>query len=379
MKIMFSAGETSGDLHGAELARQIKMLDPTAELFGFGGNEMEKAGVRLVKNFAGFNFMGVISVIKHLPQILHLLNELTETLELEKPDLLVIIDYPDFNWRLAKRAKERGVRVFSFIPPSAWAWRKGRAKSCAKIADKLVAIFPFELEVYRAAGANISFLGNPLTDAVKARQTPAETRAAFAVPEDKPIVLLLPGSRKHEIDLLLPVMLDAAKEIFANRADTAFSLPVADNVDVENIRAKITAADLPFEVILAFKDRYDLMAAADVAIATSGTVVMEAALLSLPCVVLYKVAAVTYFALHNFISVKYFSLPNIILDRPLLTELLQNDVTAEKICAAALPLYRGEKTRELVTEGLKEAAAALGEPGAARRIGAEILRVAANQ
>ena len=379
MKIMFSAGETSGDIHGAALAKEILRLAKGTELIGFGGNEMEKAGVRLVKNFAGFNFMGVIAVIAHLPQIFRLLNELVAAMEEEKPDLLVIIDYPDFNWRLAKRAKERGIPVFSYIPPSAWAWRKGRAKSCAKIADVIAAIFPFELPVYKAAGANIKFFGNPLVDAVKPDLNAEETREFFALPQDKHIVLLLPGSRKHEIDLLLPPMLEAAKTIYEMRPDTVFYLPVADGVDEDNIAAHTDKAALPFVVTRTHEHRYDLMAASDVALATSGTVVMEAALLGLPCVVLYKVAAVTYFALHNFISVKYFSLPNILLDEGLLTELLQDDVTTEKILAAVLPLYRGEKTREKVLAGLRESVARLGEPGAAARTADAILKAAAGE
>ena len=376
MKIMFSAGETSGDLHGGELARHIKEIDPSIELFGFGGNEMEKAGVRLTKNFAGFNFMGLITVIRHLPEILRLLDELTEAIEREKPDLLVIIDYPDFNWRLAKRAKKRGVPVFSFIPPSAWAWRKGRAKTCAKTADKLAAIFPFELPVYQKAGANIVFLGNPLKDAVKTTLTTEETREKFAVPKDAHIVLLLPGSRRHEIDLLLPDMLESAKKIFAARPDTAFYLPVADNVDEDGIKEKIAASAPPFPVTLAHGNRYDLMATADAAMATSGTVVLEAALLGLPCVVLYKLATVTYFALRRFIRVEHFSLPNILLNRPLLTELLQSEVVPERVAAETLRLYRGEGHREEVTAGLKDAVALLGKPGAAKRIAAEIVRAA---
>ena len=376
MKIMFSAGEVSGDIHGASLARELKRLAPDAELIGFGGKNMQESGVRLIKNFAGFNFMGVVAVVKNLPKILRLLNELTEAIVNERPDVLVIIDYPDFNWRLAKRAKKLGVAVFSYIPPSAWAWRKGRAKTCAGIADKLVTIFPFEAKVYEAAGANVSFLGNPLVDTTVADRSPEETRSFFSVSAKTHIVLLLPGSRRHEIDLLLPTMLAAAREIFVARPDTAFFLPVADNVDEDNIKRKIAEADLPFAVVLTHEARFDLMAAADAAVAASGTVVMEAALLGLPCVVVYKVASITYFILHRFIDIKYFSLPNILLNRPLLTELLQDDVTPSNISAAILKLYRGEQTRESVTAGLKEAAELLGEPHAAARIAAEILRTA---
>ena len=159
MKIFFSAGEASGDLHGASLAREIKKISPSTELLGFGGDEMQKSGVRLVRNYKDYNVMGVAEVIKNLRRILKLLDDLTEIIHAEKPDLLVLIDYPDFNWRLAKRIKKFGIKILSYIPPSAWAWRKGRAKSCAKIADEFIAIFPFELPVYEQAGAKIFFLG----------------------------------------------------------------------------------------------------------------------------------------------------------------------------------------------------------------------------
>ena len=155
MKIMLSAGETSGDLHGAALARELRTLDPSVQLIGFGGTEMAAAGVTLRQNYADYNVMGISAVILNLRRIFALLDDLTHLMDEEHPDVLVIIDYPDFNWRLAARAKERGIPVFSYIPPSAWAWRKGRAKSCAALADEIVAIFPHELPPYEVAGANI--------------------------------------------------------------------------------------------------------------------------------------------------------------------------------------------------------------------------------
>ena len=167
MKIMLSAGEASGDLHGESLARAMQKLQPGVELVGFGGPKMAGAGVRLCADMREYSIMGVWEVIKNLRRIFGLLKKLQEFMAEEKPDLLVLIDYPDFNWRLAAKAKAMGIPVFSYIPPSAWAWRKGRAKKCAALADELAAIFPFELPVYQAAGANISFQRNPLLDTVK--------------------------------------------------------------------------------------------------------------------------------------------------------------------------------------------------------------------
>ena len=374
VKIMFSAGEVSGDVHGESLAQSILQMDPAVELIGFGGSRMEQAGVRLFRNFAEYNVMGVWEVLINLRRILRLLAELTAFMEQEKPDLLVLIDYPDFNWRLAKKAKKLGIPVFSYIPPSAWAWRKGRAKACTKLADEFVAIFPHELPVYKAAGAKISFVGNPLVDAVRPELPRVRARSYFHIPADKTAVLLLPGSRKQEIELLLPAMLQGAKRLQAERPQTMFLLPVADGINSSRIRELAAAAGV--SVTLTHEYRYSLMAAADAAVATSGTVVMEAALLGLPCVVLYRLSPVSYFVGRLLVHVESFSLPNILLGKPFERELLQDAVTAENIASELAQLYPGEIHRAEVVAKLKEACARLGTPGASGRVAAKILAAA---
>ena len=339
MKIMFSAGEVSGDVHGEQLASSLLKMDPSLELIGFGGTRMEEAGVRLYENFADYNVMGVWEVIKNLRRLLKLLDGLTEFMRQEKPDLLVLIDYPDFNWRLAKRAKKLGIPVFSYIPPSAWAWRKGRARECTKWADEFVAIFPHELPVYEQAGANISFVGNPLVDKVKAELPREKAREYFGIPEDKTGVLLMPGSRKQEIELLLPAMLAGAKRLLAQKTETMLLLPVADGVREERVRQLIAEADVP--VTITHDKRYSLMGAADAAVATSGTVIMEAALMGLPCVVLYRLSPISYAVGRLLVHVENFSLPNILLGETFQPELLQEQVTPEAITHEVLPLYRG--------------------------------------
>ena len=239
MKIMLSAGEVSGDIQGARIAEAILAEAPKAQLFGLGGRRMEQAGVRLVRNFADYNVMGVWEVVKNLRRILQLLSELEDSIREEKPDLLVLIDYPDFNWRLAKKAKALGVPVF---PPSAWAWRKGRAKDCAAIADEFCAIFPHELPPYEAAGAKISFVGNPMVDAVRPEIPEQEAREYFALAEDEQAVLLLPGSRRQEIELLLPDMLGAVHILAEGQPGLRFFLPVADQALEARITSLIEAA-----------------------------------------------------------------------------------------------------------------------------------------
>ena len=370
MKIMFSAGEASGDIHGATLAAEIKKLSPSTELFGMGGDLMSAAGVRLVRNYKDYNVMGVVEVIKNLRRIFKLLDDLTEIARAEKPDLLVLIDYPDFNWRLAKRVKKFGIKILSYIPPSAWAWRKGRAAECAKIADEFIAIFPFELPVYQQAGAKISFLGNPLVDAVKNNFSFKDAKKYFGVRKSDKVILLMPGSRRQEIKLILPEMLNAAK-ILSKLKPARFFLPLADNVDENEISKKIASAGV--EVTLTKNYRYDLMNIADAAMATSGTVILEAALMNLPCVVLYKMARLNYFIGKMLVNIENFSLPNILMNKKIQPELLQDEVTGERIAEEILKIC---SNRAKVVADLKLACAKLGEHGAARRIAEKILQVA---
>lgn len=371
MKIMLSAGETSGDLHGAALARELRALDPSIALIGFGGAEMAAAGVALRQNYTDYNVMGISAVLLNLRRIFALLDDLTHLMEEERPDVLVIIDYPDFNWRLAARAKERGIPVFSYIPPSAWAWRKGRAKSCAALADEIVAIFPHELPPYEAAGANISFVGNPLIDTVRAEMEPEEARRNFGIEENDVPILLMPGSRREEIERLLPPMLGAAEILQTRDPARRFFLPVAGGVDEQRIEEHLAAS--PVEVTLTHDARYALMKAARAAIAASGTVVMEAAVMGLPAVVLYRMSALSYFVGRLLVDVPRFSLPNILLGETFETELLQGAVQPERIAAAMEPIIADGEARSYVTERLARAVEMLGEPHAARRVAEKII------
>ena len=371
MKIMLSAGETSGDLHGAALARELRALDPSVSLIGFGGAEMAAAGVVLRQNYIDYNVMGISAVLMNLRRIFALLDDLTRLMEEERPDVLVIIDYPDFNWRLAARAKERGIPVFSYIPPSAWAWRKGRAKSCAALADEIVAIFPHELPPYEAAGANISFVGNPLIDTVRAEMEPEEACRHFGIEENDVPILLMPGSRCEEIERLLPPMLGAAEILQTRDPARHFFLPVAGGVDEQRIEEHLAAS--PVEVTLTHDARYALMKAARAAIAASGTVVMEAAVMGLPAVVLYRMSALSYFVGRLLVDVPRFSLPNILLGETFETELLQGAVQPERIAAAMEPIIADGEARSYVMERLARAVEMLGEPHAARRVAEKII------
>ena len=374
MKIMMSAGEASGDLHGARLAKEMLEMEPDVELFGFGGAKMAEAGVRLVRDCRDYSIMGVWEVILGLGRLLQLEKTLVEAMHEEKPDLLLIIDYPDFNWRLAAKAKALGVPVFSYIPPSAWAWRKGRAKKCAAIAKEIVTIFHHEIGPYVTAGANVSFLGNPLVDTVHADMAPEAARAFFGLKEGERAALLLPGSRRQEIALLLPDMLKAVQILKEKRPETRFFLPAAPGLERKEIERYIEKSGAPVE--LTEEHVYDLMGVADFAIATSGTVVMEAALMDLPAVVCYRMGRLNYAIGRMLVKIDHFSLPNIILGEEAEPELLQDEVTPERIAAEAAKLYKGEAQRDAAMARLKVAVLQLGPPGASVRVAAHVLAAA---
>lgn len=377
MKIMFSAGETSGDLHGAALAKGLKTIDPAVEMIGFGGPQMASEGVRLLADMRDYSVMGIWEVMKNLKKLFALRNKLVEDMKREKPDLLVLIDYPDFNWRLAAKAKEAGIKVFSYIPPSAWAWRKGRAKSCSAIADEFVVLYPFEMKPYKEAGAKISFQGNPLVDQVHGTMTKEEAWAFFQVPEGKRPVLLLPGSRRQEIALLFPVMLESAKRIQAQHPDVEYYLPVAGGIDRSKLEEMIKDAGI--EVHLTESNTYDLMSIGEFALATSGTVVLESAIMGLPCIVLYRMSPLTYLVGRLMVHVEFISLPNILTGRAVIPELLQDDVTPERIFSEAERFFSEDGYGENVRAGLREAVEALGSPGGTKRVAECIYESAKNK
>lgn len=373
-KIMISVGEASGDLHGASVAHALKNIQPNIKMFGMGGQAMQEAGVEIIYDIADLGVIGFVEVIKNLPRLFKLRDNLAELMEQERPDALVIIDYPDFNMRLAKIAKEKGIPVISYISPSVWAWRKGRAKEVANIVAKVAAIFPFEADVYREAGANVTFVGHPLLDIVKATMSKTEAYKYFIADAGKPVVLLLPGSRQQEIMSLLPVMLAAAEKIVAKVPECQFFLPVASTISREMLQSIIDQYKIT--VVLTDKHTYDLMNIANVAIAASGTVTLEAALLGLPTVIIYKMAALTYLLGKLLVKIPYISLPNIIAGRKVVPELLQYAVTADNIANEIIPILLDAHLHQVMVQDLEEVQQKLGAAGAVERVAKEILTIA---
>ena len=374
MKIMISVGEASGDLHGASVANALKQLRPEIELVGMGGQAMRTAGVEIIYDIADLGVIGIVEVIKNLRRLFRLRDFLADYMRANRPDALVIIDYPGFNVRLAKVAKKLGIPVISYISPSAWAWGRGRAKEVAETVQRVAAIFPFEADVYREAGANVTFVGHPLLDIVKPNMERAAAFDYFGASPDFPRVLLMPGSRKQEILNLLPDMLAAAEKITQQVPGCQFFLPVASTISREMLRTLLNKYNV--HVTLTNDQTYDLMNICDVAVAASGTATLETSLLKVPTVIIYRVATLTYLIGKQLVKIPDIGLPNIVAGRRIVPELLQDDVNPEAIAAETVRLLiDGEARRQVLTD-LEEVHTKLGETGAVNRVAEVILEVA---
>lgn len=372
-KILISAGEASGDLHAGAVTRAIKQLNPAAEVFGMGGDCLREAGGEVLFDIKDHSVMGFVEVLRKLPDIWKLRSAFIELMDRRQPDVLLTIDYPGFNMRLAKLAKERGIKVVSFIAPSAWAWRPSRAAGVVKVVDKIASIFPFEYDLYKSYGADIEFVGHPLVDTVHPVLPQEEAEQLAGKRQGHPLVLLMPGSREMEIQRLLPVMLEAAKLLKQKRPEIDFAMPRAATIAREKL--EIPAREAGVEVRLTEGHNYDVMSVADFAIATSGTVTLEAALCGLGCEILYKSSPVSFWIAKRVVEIPHIGLPNIVAGRLIEPELLQDDCTPEKIASTALELLEPERYRQLQRD-LQEVREKLGEPGAVKRVAELVLRMA---
>ena len=372
-KIMISAGEASGDVHAAALTREILKLDPAAQVYGMGGEGLRAAGGEVLFDIKDHGVMGLVEIIRKLPALFRLRSDFAEVMDKRRPDCLVTIDYPGFNMRVAKVARAKGIPVISFIAPSAWAWRKGRAKNVAKLVNKVAAIFPFEYEVYKEAGADVEFMGHPLVDIVQPTLPVAEAVAKAGKHEGRPLVLLLPGSRLQEIQRLLPSMLEAAKLMVKANPALEFVMPRAGTIPRVMLEEEINRAGI--HVSITEGNNYDVMGVADVALAASGTVTLEAALCRLPSVIVYKTAPLTAFIVRRLLNIADIGLPNIVAGRHILPELLQEDATPAKMAAEVLHLLEPAAHAQALAD-LDDVKKRLGEPGAVGRVAELTLRVA---
>ena len=372
-RILISAGEASGDLYAGAVTRGIKQLNPEAEVFGMGGDCLREAGGEVLFDIKDHSLMGFVEVLKKLPDVWKLRNAFIDLMEKRKPDVLLTIDYPGFNMRLAKLAKERGINVVYFIAPQVWAWRPGRAADVAKVTDKIACIFPFECDFYKSDGADIEFIGHPLVDTVKPSLSRKEAEELAGKRTGHPLILLMPGSREMEIQRLLPVMLDAVKILKQKRPELDFAIPRAATIAKEILEDSVRQAGLNIRLIEGHN--YDVMSVADLAIVTSGTVTLEAAMCGLGCEILYKSSPVSFWIAKRVVKIPNIGLPNIVAGRQIEPELLQDDCTPENISSTALELLEPERFAQLQRD-LQEVKEKLGEPGAVKRVAELVLRMA---
>ena len=372
-KILISAGEASGDIHAAAVTAALKQIDSSVEVFGMGGDALRAAGGEVLFDIKDHGVMGFVEVIKKLPDLFKLRSDFARVMDERKPDCLVVVDYPGFNMKLAKVAHDKGIPVVSYIAPSAWAWNKGRAKNVAKIVDKVACIFPFEYDVYKEAGAPVEFVGHPLLDIVKPAWERTEAEAWVGKQPGHPLVLLMPGSRLMEIEKMLPNLLAGAKLLKKQLPEVQFAMPRAVTIPLELLQSKIKASGLDIKITEGHN--YDLFSVADLALATSGTVTLEAALCGLPSIIVYRTSALNAFIARRVINIPNIGLPNIVAGRQILPELLQEDFTPANVAKTAVELLAPERRPQLEAD-LAFMKARLGEPGAVKRVAQLILRIA---
>jgi len=364
-KVMMVAGEASGDLHCAHLAEKLKELCPSLTLFGMGGKLMVQAGVQIDYDISDLSVMGITEVLGKLPIVLSRLKGLKSLIDQRKPDVIVLVDFPDFNIRLLPFAHSRKVPVIYYIPPKAWAWRKKRAYILAKYTSAIASIFPFEAKVYKEAGANVHYVGHPLLDIAKSSLSKAEAYGKFGLDSNKPIIGLMPGSRRKEIKKLLQVMIDSAQMIGSEIPDCQFILPVAQTIP-RDIISDLT--DPPVTIIDSI-DVYNMMNITDLIIMASGTATLEAAFMLAPMIVIYKVSGISFMVMSRLVNpdVKSTTLPNIIAGKMIVPELLQDKASAENISAIAIRMLKNPDELTSQKDELAKVLKQMGEPGAVER------------
>ena len=373
---MLLAGEASGDAHGAEVARELRRTWPSCELVGMGGPEMASAGVTLSAELDDLAVMGFVEVIRHLGFFRRLFRTLEAKLESGTIDLVVAVDYPGFNLRFATRAHELGVPVLFYIAPQVWAWREGRAAKLARVADRVAVILPFEVPLLQSYGANVHFVGHPLVE--PAEPAPWIHLHGPEVDPSRPVVALLPGSRRQEIKRHLAVMVEAAARIRTERPDAQVCLAWAETLASPSGPAlSHTPAGTWPEWMTVVQGSRSLLAVADAGLVKSGTSTLESALAGMPFVCMYRTHPLTWLLAQRLVQVDHVALANLVADERVVPELLQDEATPERLASALLPLLDADSpVRAAQLDGFARVRERLGTPGAAGRVAvlaAEIL------
>jgi lipid-A-disaccharide synthase len=373
---MLAAGEASGDQHAASLFLELKKLVPDVRGIGMGGVKMREAGVVIRYDSTAIAVIGATEVIKHYGEIRRALKMMQQIARDERPDLLICVDYKEFNFRLARAAKAAGVKVLFYVSPQVWAWRPGRVKKYGEAVDRMAVIFPFEVPFYEAHQIPVSYVGHPLAGQVVPSIPKAQALSEFDLETTGPVIGLLPGSRSNEIRRLLPVMLDAAAMLAQRLPDARFILSQSSSIEDEMLRPNLRQCPVNIRVI---KGRnYDVLQCCDAVVTVSGTATLEVALSGVPMAIIYKVTPITYYLGRWLINIPFIGLPNILAGRSIVREFIQHEATAENIAGEIGRILQDEAYAERIRQDLREVKTSLGEGGGSRklaRLAAEMLGV----
>ena len=366
-RVLISAGEASGDLYAASLVDALRRRNPDLDFFGCAGPRMRRAGVRAVVDASSLAVVGLVEVVVHIPRIWREYRKLLRAAAEQRPDIAILTDSPDFHLRLARGLKKLQIPVIYLVAPQVWAWRKGRLPDMRRTIDKLLCIFPFELDFFVSNGIDATYIGHPLTRLVKPTATPAELRQRYGVPDGVPIVALLPGSRRGEVARHLPILLETAERITqAGHPAPKFFLAVPPGL---NLREPISGSSIQ----LLEGQTWDILACSDLALAASGTVTIEACLLGTPMVTFYRVNKLTWWMGRHFVKVSFYSMVNLVAGRKIVTEFIQNDISAPRLAEEALRLLGDETARRQMRQEMALVAEKLSGPEDPMEVAASVV------
>jgi lipid-A-disaccharide synthase len=363
---MFSAGESSGDQHAANMFLELKKQCPEIKGVGMGGAKMAQAGINVHYDSANIAVIGIVEVLKHYGEIRRALTSMKQLLAEERPDLLVCVDYKEFNFKLAKYAKNIGIKVLFYVSPQVWAWRPGRVKAYGKVIDMMAVIFPFETEYYDAENVPVRYVGHPSVDKVHPLHGKDEDFVRFNLNDQHAVVGLLPGSRVNEIKRMLPVMLSAAEKLQANFPDIQFVLPQADSIADELLQSYLQQSSI--NIVVVKNQPYDVIQCCDAVMTTSGTATLEIALLTVPMVIAYKLSPITYLLGRWLVNIPFIGLPNIVAGKGIVKELIQQDANAENLALELQHILSDRLYSAQMRENLDQVKQQLGQGGGSKNM-----------
>ena len=362
---MLVVGEASGDMHGASLVKALLKRDPNLTFFGVAGDQLQRTSFETLFTVSKLTGMGLLELAGNIKNIIAAYRLLRRTLRTRRPSLLILIDFPEFNLRLARLAKKLAVPVLYYVSPQVWAWRRGRIREIAQVVDKMVVVFPFEVEFYDRHHVPVEFVGHPLLDVVRVSQKRESILSELGLDKERPVIALLPGSRRKEIAYHLPIMVAAATEL--KRVEQAqFFCVRASTLGRAELQKELDHAG--FVIPIVEGGRYNAVNAADLVWAASGTATLETALLEKPMIVVYRVSWVTYWLARLLVKIEYIGIANIIAGRPIVPELVQSDLSPNRLVQESQAILNDHDARRTMIANLRMLREQLGAPGAANRV-----------